>query len=347
MTTRADATLLITGGAGFIGSNLIRECLANTAYSIVNLDKLTYAGSKHNLDEVMDDPRHTFVEGDILDSQLTTSLLERYRPQAVVHLAAESHVDRSIDRPPLFATTNALGTCTLLDRATHYWQTLTDVDRDEFRFLLVSTDEVFGSATAEEKFDEESRMAPNSPYAASKAAGENFARAFSQTYGLPIVTANPSNNYGPRQHPEKFIPKMILNAAKLKPLPVYGDGLHERDWVHVDDCCRALLEILNLANYRERYVIGSNNCVSNRQVAEKICDLVSETLADGSDRRKLIIEAADRPGHDRRYAVDADLLRSETDWQPTISFEEGLSDTVRWYLDHPEWVAGATERAVP
>jgi dTDP-glucose 4,6-dehydratase len=336
--TQTQQTLLITGGAGFIGSSLVRQCLS-TGHKVITYDKLTYAGHRESLNEVLDHPRHTLVVGDIADAGCVSKTLIEHQPQAIIHLAAESHVDRSIASPPQFATTNVLGTCVLLDVATRYWQSLFSVKQTAFRFLNVSTDEVFGSAEAGETFTEESRFAPNSPYAASKAASEHFVRAFAHTYGLPTITANPSNNYGPRQHPEKFIPKMILAAIDNEPLGVYGDGLQERDWLYVDDCCRALLAILCAGNVGKRYLIGANNCLSNIQVAEMICDLVDEFLGDGGNRRRLITHVADRPGHDRRYALDTSYLQSKTSWRPQREFAAGLRDTIRWYAEHPDWVA--------
>lgn len=343
--TNQHATILITGGAGFIGSTLVRQCLNTESWSVVTLDKLTYAGHRCSLAEVLNNPRHELIEGDIADTLLVAKLLEKHRPQAVIHLAAESHVDRSIERPPQFATTNVLGTCSLLDVVTQYWQQLKEVEQQTFRCLLVSTDEVFGSAEPDDFFDEQSSFAPNSPYAASKAAGEHFARAFSHTYGLPVIIANPSNNFGPRQHPEKLIPKMILNAAAGQPLPLYGDGLHQRDWLHVEDCCKALLEILRCDNPSPRYVIGAKNCLTNLHVVEVICDFLDEILSDGMNRRNLISRTVDRLGHDRRYAVDAGQLQNETGWQPKTSFADGLRNTVRWYLEHPTWVENVMGKA--
>ncbi len=331
-------TIFITGGAGFIGSALVRQCLAVEDWRVVNLDKLTYAADRLSLADINNNSRHVFVEGDVADATLVGRLFEKYRPSAIVHLAAETHVDRSIDRPPSFATTNVVGSCVLLDVATHYWQQLDAEEQQTFRCLLVSTDEVFGTAEADQFFDEQSPLAPNSPYAASKAAAEHFARAFAQTYGLPILIANPTNNYGPRQHVEKLIPKMIVNAAANESLPLYGDGLHQRDWLHVDDCCRALLAILNGAAPGDRYVVGGNHCVANLRVVETICDLVDEYQADDGHRRQLITHVTDRLGHDRRYAVDHQRLRTTTGWEPQVAFDEGLRETVRWYLDHPGWV---------
>lgn len=329
--------ILITGGSGFIGNSLVRQCLAEEKSSVVNLDKLTYAANRKSLSDVEGHPDYRFVEGDIVDASLVADLLEQHRPSAIIHLAAETHVDRSIADPPTFAVTNVLGTCTLLDVATRYWQQLEEPQRQEFRFLLVSTDEVFGSAEPSQQFDEQSRLEPRSPYAASKSSGEHLAFSFSQTFGLPLLISNPSNNYGPRQHPEKLIPKMILAAAAQKPLPIYGDGKHQRDWIHVDDCCRAIMLILRQGQPGNRYVVGADMCLENLQVVRAICDLVDERVGDNGQRQKLIAHVADRPGHDRRYAVCAKKLRQHTGWQPTIAFERGLRETVAWYLDHPQW----------
>ncbi len=334
-------TVLITGGAGFIGSALVRQWLAEESSSIVNLDKLTYAGLRESLDDVADNPRHLLVPGDVADAALVRGLLAEHRPWAVLHLAAETHVDRSIDEPPEFARTNVLGTCTLLDEATRYWQGLDAASRERFRFVFVSTDEVFGAAEPGAKFFDDSPLEPNSPYAASKAAGEHLLRAFAHTYGLPAITVNPTNNYGPRQMPEKLIPRMILAAARREPLPVYGDGLHERDWLHVDDCCRAIRMALAEGRSGRRYLAGADNGLPNLRVVERICDLVDERLADGGGRRELIAYVADRLGHDRRYAVDAGPLRRELGWRPQIDFASGLRDAVTWYLDNPQWVAAA------
>ncbi len=334
----SDRPLLITGGAGFIGSTMVRTCLRDTSCEVINLDKLTYAGKRESLADVLGDPRHKLIVGDIGDRQLVTNLLRDHHPQAVIHLAAESHVDRSIAKPVPFAETNVLGTCTLLETVTDYWLELPAAERAAFRFLNVSTDEVFGVAGAGKLFREDCPLAPNSPYAASKAAGELLARSFSATYGLPVITANPSNNYGPRQHPEKFIPRMILSASRKEALPVYGDGLHERDWMHVEDCSRALLAILEHGQPGARYLVGANCCRQNLEVATAICDLVDEIMADGESRRELIAHVTDRPGHDRRYAVDSSLLRSITPWRPQIEFATGLRETVQWYLANPDWV---------
>ena len=333
-------SVLITGGAGFIGSALIRQWLEHEPEQVVNLDKLTYAGLRASLADVADHSRHKLVEGDVSDAKLVAELLAEHRPQAVLHLAAETHVDRSINEPPQFARTNVLGTCTLLDQTTCYWQGLSSAERNRFRFLFMSTDEVFGAAGPNELFTAESRLAPNSPYAASKAAGEHLVHAFAHTYGFPVVTINPTNNYGPRQFPEKLIPKMILAAARREPLPLYGDGLHERDWLHVDDCCRAIRTVLRHGAVGSRYLAGADNCLTNLVVVQQICKLLDESLNDGSDRRTLIRHVADRLGHDRRYAVDSRPLR-QLGWAPQVDFARALRETVAWYLENPAWVTDA------
>lgn len=337
---RQQASVLITGGAGFIGSALVRQWLAEEPERIVNLDKLTYAGLRASLEEVAADPRHELVEGDVTDAALVRRLLVEHRPTAVLHLAAETHVDRSIDAPSRFVQTNDLGACTSLDETTRYWQGLAGAERDRFRFLFVSTDEVFGAARPGETFTADSPLAANSPYAASKAAGEHWVRAFAHTYGLPVVTINPTNNYGPRQIPEKLIPKMILAAAQREPLPLYGDGLHEREWLHVHDCCRAIRTVLRHGAVGRRYLAGSGDCLPNKVIVERISRLVDRRLQDGGGRAALVQHVADRPGHDRRYAVDSAPLRA-LGWTPTVALDDGLRDTVDWYLDHPDWVAQA------
>jgi len=334
-------SVLITGGAGFIGCALVRQWLEHEKPGIVNLDKLSYAGLRSSLADVQDDPRHLLVEGDVADAALVRAVLAEHRPTAVLHLAAETHVDRSIDAPPVFARTNVLGACTLLDETTRFWRELARDRRDQFRFLLVSTDEVFGSADDGQAFTESSPLAPNSPYAASKAAAEHLARAFHHTYGLPVVTINPTNNYGPRQLPEKLIPKLILAAARREPLPLYGDGLHQRDWLHVDDCCRAIRAVLQFGIVGQRYLAGAGNRFTNLEVAERICDLLDQRHGGAGRRRELITHVVDRPGHDRLYAVDSTPLRMELAWEPKMALAEGLAATVAWYLDHPEWTAEA------
>lgn len=333
-------TLLVTGGAGFIGSNFVLTTLRNTSCLFLNLDLLTYAGNAANLAELEGESRYRFVRGDICDAQLVMSLLREHRPRAVVHFAAESHVDRSIVSPEAFIRTNVLGTFTLLEQARQYWAGLDKAGRDEFRFLHVSTDEVYGTLSATEPaFCETTPYAPNSPYAASKAGSDHLARAYFHTYGLPVLTTNCSNNYGPYQFPEKLIPLMILNALDGKPLPVYGDGRNVRDWLFVEDHCAAIRTVLEKGRPGECYNIGGNSEKANIDVVTAICDLLDEMRPiSGGPRRSLITYVKDRPGHDRRYAIDAGKLRRELGWQPAEKFETGLRKTVRWYLDHPEWI---------
>jgi dTDP-glucose 4,6-dehydratase len=334
------ATILVTGGAGFIGSCLVRRLLAEDGTRVVNLDKLTYAGNRDSLAPVWHHPLHHFEQGDIGDRQRVTSLLQEYRPIAIVNLAAESHVDRSIDGPRLFLDTNVLGTFELLTAALNYWNTLTGELRRQFRFLHVSTDEVYGSLGSTGKFTEATPYAPNSPYSASKASSDHFVRAFHHTYGLPVLTTNCSNNYGPYQFPEKMIPLMILNAVEGKPLPVYGDGQNVRDWLFVEDHCRALRRVLQDGRVGEVYNIGGNSERTNLQVVEVICHTV-DGLRPGlphAPSTSLIRFVQDRPGHDRRYAMDITKIERELGWEPQVSFESGLKSTVQWYLDHPQWV---------
>ena len=332
--------ILVTGGAGFIGSTLVRQWLAEEPERVVNLDKLAYSGLRDSLEDVANNPRHLLVEGDVCDPVLVRRLLDTHRPNAVLHLAAESHVDRSICDPPTFAQTNVLGTCTLLDQATRYWMSLAGADRAQFKFLYMSTDEVFGEAAAGEKFTDQSPLAANSPYAATKAAGEHLVHAFVHTYGLPALTINATNNYGPRQMPEKFIPRMILAALSGSELPLYGDGRHERDWLHVEDCCRALRVVLRRGKLGRRYLAGADAILPNQEVAERVCDIVGEMLNDQIERRSLIRHVADRPGHDRRYAVDSRPLEA-LGWAPKVHFTTGLRQTVQWYLENRRWVAAA------
>ena len=337
-------TILVTGGAGFIGSCFVRQLIGEQHAYVVNLDKLSYAGNLHSLASVSNDPLHIFEQGDIGDHDKVLQLLQKHRPAAIVNFAAESHVDRSIDGPRQFLQTNVLGTFELLRAAGDYWNALDGERRRWFRFLHVSTDEVYGSLGPTGKFTETTPYAPNSPYSASKAASDHFVRAFHHTYGLPVLTTNCSNNYGPYQFPEKLIPLMILNALEGKPLPVYGDGGNVRDWLFVEDHCRALRRVLEAGRPGQVYNIGGNCERTNLQVVEAICATV-DALKPGlphSPCRALITFVKDRPGHDLRYAMDTTKIERELGWQPSMDFESGLKTTVQWYLDNPEWVAGVT-----
>jgi dTDP-glucose 4,6-dehydratase len=333
--------ILVTGGAGFIGSNFIHHWLGGGASGVVCLDKLTYAGNLDNLSALAGDPRFTFVQGDICDSDRVLALLREHHPRAVLHFAAESHVDRSILGPADFVRTNVNGTFALLESTRAYLGELSGQERDAFRFLHVSTDEVFGSLTASEPgFTEASAHRPNSPYAASKAAADHLVRAYRHTYGLATLTVNCSNNYGPYQFPEKLIPLIILNALDGRRLPIYGDGLNVRDWLYVQDHCAAIARVLAAGQTGETYNIGGNAQRTNLEAVRAICDLVdemSEPLASGL-RRELIQFVADRPGHDRRYAMDASKVRRELGWTPKETFESGLRKTVSWYLANNGWV---------
>jgi dTDP-glucose 4,6-dehydratase len=331
------ATLLITGGAGFIGSNLVRYALSHTPDRIVVVDKLTYAGSLLNLEAPLRDPRVTFLEADIADRRAMTSAFAEHHPDAVLNLAAETHVDRSIDGPRLFVDTNIVGTLTLLDVARAFLTGVPAGTRDAFRFLHVSTDEVYGSLGREGTFSEETAYAPNSPYAASKAGADHLVRAYAHTYGLPVLITNCSNNYGPFQFPEKLIPLMVLNALDGRPLPIYGDGGNVRDWLHVEDHCAGLLLVLAKGRVGEKYNVGGGNERTNLEIVDLICDTVDELRPGAASRRALKTYVADRPGHDRRYAIDASKIRRELGWAPQHTFESGLRDTVQWYLDHREW----------
>ncbi len=342
----ANNTILVTGGAGFIGSNFVLAWLksAKSAGSpLVNLDLLTYAGNPANLAELEGDARYTFVRGDICNAQLVKSLLDQHRPRAVVHFAAESHVDRSIESPEAFIRTNVNGTFVLLDQARRYCESLTPEERDGFRFLHVSTDEVYGTLGPNDPaFSETTPYAPNSPYAASKAGSDHVARSYFHTFGLPVLTTNCSNNYGPFQFPEKLIPLMILNALEGKPLPVYGDGQNVRDWLFVDDHCSAIRTVLEKGKPGETYNIGGNSEKANIDVVTAICNLVDElrpALPSGAPRTSLITYVTDRPGHDRRYAIDASKIERELSWKPEQGIEGGLRKTVEWYLSNPEWIA--------
>jgi dTDP-glucose 4,6-dehydratase len=340
-------SILVTGGAGFIGSNFILQQMQENSASIVNLDKLTYAGNLRNLETLSDNPRYEFTHGDIADRALTRQLLENHQPEAVVHFAAESHVDRSIRGPGDFIRTNVDGTFALLEEVRAYWSALPEADRQHFRFLHISTDEVFGSLGPDDPpFSEITTYAPNSPYAASKAASDHLVRAYHHTYGLPTLTTNCSNNYGRFQFPEKLIPLMILNARDGKPLPVYGDGKNVRDWLYVEDHCAAIATVLERGHPGETYNIGGWNEKPNIEIVETICDLVDEFAPrSGPSRRELITYVKDRPGHDRRYAMDARKIESELGWKPKETFSTGIRKTVRWYLENEAWVREVTSGA--
>jgi len=343
----ASDVLFVTGGAGFIGSNFVRMCLGGGLPGprrLVNLDKLTYAGNLDSLAGFLEDPRHVFVQGDIGDGPLVSRLLAEHRPRAVVNFAAESHVDRSIDGPAAFVETNVVGTFRLLEAARRYWVDLPEPDRSAFRFLHVSTDEVYGSLGPEGKFTESTPYAPNSPYSASKAASDHFVRAYHHTYGLPVLITNCSNNYGPYQFPEKLIPLMILNALEGKPLPVYGDGQQIRDWLFVEDHCRAIAAVLARGEPGQVYNIGGNCERANLDVVRTICALVDE-LRPGLPHApcsSLITYVKDRPGHDRRYAIDATKIQRELGWRPQEDFSSGMRRTVGWYFDNLSWVERIT-----
>jgi dTDP-glucose 4,6-dehydratase len=333
-------TLLITGGAGFIGSNFVRHALAHTAHALVIVDKLTYAGNRINLEDVLANPRVVFVHADIADRPAMEQVFAAHRPTAVVNLAAETHVDRSIDSPQPFIHSNVVGVAVLLDVARRRCAALDDVERNDFRFLHVSTDEVFGSLGPKGAFSEDSPYAPSSPYAASKAAGDHLVRAFGHTYGLPILVTNCSNNYGRYQFPEKLIQLLILNALDQRPLPIYGDGGQVRDWLHVADHCAGITTVLQHGHPGESYNIGGHNERTNVAVVDAICDLLDEIRpmkSTGESYRALKSFVPDRPGHDRRYAIDAGKIQRELGWRAQHSFADGLRDTVQWYLAHLEW----------
>ncbi|MBI5785443.1 MAG: dTDP-glucose 4,6-dehydratase [Rhodocyclales bacterium] len=333
--------ILVTGGAGFIGANFVLDWLAATGEPVVNLDKLTYAGNLENLQALDGDGRHVFVRDDICARPLVDALLARHRPRAIVHFAAESHVDRSIHGPDEFMRTNVEGTFTLLEAARAYWNGLAGTDRDAFRFLHVSTDEVYGSlGPGDPPFAETNPYQPNSPYSASKAAADHLVRAWHHTYGLPVLTTNCSNNYGPYQFPEKLIPLVIANALAGKPLPIYGDGMNVRDWLYVGDHCAAIRAVLAGGRRGETYNIGGWNEMPNLTIVKTICTLLDEMKPDSGGRyERLITFVADRPGHDRRYAIDARKIERELAWRPAETFETGIRKTVHWYLEHQDWVA--------
>lgn len=332
-------TLLVTGGAGFIGANFVLGAVAD-GVRVINLDKLTYAGNLDTLASLEGDSRHNFVKGDIGDRSLIAQLLRDFRPDAIVNFAAESHVDRSIDGPAAFVETNVVGTLGLLECARDYWREQTDPNRAAFRFLHVSTDEVYGSLGGEGQFTETTPYAPNSPYSASKAASDHLVRAFHHTYGLPTLTTNCSNNYGPYQFPEKLIPLVVQKALHGQPLPVYGDGLNIRDWLYVGDHCSAIRSVLERGRVGETYNVGGNAERENIAVVKTICALLDRKrpLASGSPRESLITFVKDRPGHDRRYAIDSSKLQRELGWKPSKTFETGMAATVDWYLANQPWV---------
>jgi dTDP-glucose 4,6-dehydratase len=331
-------TLLVTGGAGFIGANFVLQAVAQ-GHKVINLDKLTYAGNLDTLSSLEGNPLHEFAQGDIGDRELVAQLLARHRPQAIVNFAAESHVDRSIDGPAAFVETNVVGTLGLLECARDYWRSLEGDAATRFRFLHVSTDEVYGSLGAEGMFTEQTPYAPNSPYSASKAASDHLVRAFHHTYGLPTLTTNCSNNYGPYQFPEKLIPLIIQKALAGEALPVYGDGRNIRDWLFVGDHCSAIQRVLEAGRVGETYNVGGNAERENIQVVKAICALLDSRrpLADGRRRESLITFVKDRPGHDRRYAIDSSKLQNELGWKPSQTFESGIEHTVDWYLNHQAW----------
>ena len=334
--------ILITGGAGFIGANFVLDWLAQHDEPIVNLDKLTYAGNRETLASLDGDARHVFVQGDIGDSALVDQLLATHRPRAVVNFAAESHVDRSIHGPEDFVQTNVLGTFRLLEAVRAYWKGLGPEAQQAFRFLHVSTDEVYGSLGKDEPaFSERHQYEPNSPYSASKAASDHLVRAYHHTYGLPVLTTNCSNNYGPYHFPEKLIPLMIVNALAGKPLPVYGDGQQIRDWLYVKDHCSAIRRVLEAGVLGETYNVGGWNEQPNLEIVHTVCALLDELRprADGQPYQQQIAYVTDRPGHDRRYAIDATKLADELGWKPAETFDSGIRKTVQWYLDNQPWVA--------
>ncbi len=334
--------ILVTGGAGFIGANFVLEWLAQHDEPVVNLDKLTYAGNMETLAPLKGDSRHVFVKGDIGDIELVSGLLARYQPRAIINFAAESHVDRSISSPEDFIQTNIVGTFRLLEAARAYWAELRDGAKTGFRFLHVSTDEVYGSlGPTDAAFTETHPYQPNSPYSASKAASDHLVRAYHHTYGLPVLTTNCSNNYGPRHFPEKLIPLMIVNALAGKPLPVYGDGLQVRDWLYVADHCSAIRRVLEAGKAGEVYNVGGWNEKPNIEIVGSVCALLDgmQPRADGKSYREQITHIKDRPGHDRRYAIDASRIERELGWRPAETFETGIEKTIRWYLANPDWVA--------
>jgi len=341
-----NAPILVTGGAGFIGSNFVLNWVHAFPSRVINVDKLTYAGNRSNLKSLKDSSQHKFVVGDICDQELLLELLRRHRPWAVVHFAAESHVDRSIRDPQAFIRTNVVGTFTLLNAVRSYWDALPPSEKDRFRFLHVSTDEVYGSLSATDPaFTEETAYAPNSPYSASKAASDHLVRSYHRTYGLPTLTTNCSNNYGPFQFPEKLIPLMILNARNGKKLPIYGDGKNVRDWLYVADHCEAIRKVLTQGRVGETYNIGGDNELTNMEVVQTICRVMDSLLPGSASYERLIEFVPDRPGHDRRYAMNIGKIRRELGWSPRENFDSAIRKTIQWYLDNAEWVEQVTSGA--
>lgn len=334
---RENAKILVTGGSGFIGSALIRMILRQTGWSVLNVDKLTYAASPDALNSVQGHARYRFEKADICDVPAVTACFESFLPDAVLHLAAESHVDRSIDEPAAFVMTNMVGTYQMLEMATAYWDGLSGAKRDSFRFLHISTDEVFGSLQHGDWFDPENPYRPNSPYSASKAGADHLVRAWNKTYGLPTIVGNSSNNYGPYQFPEKLIPLTILKALSGEPIPVYGTGENERDWLYVDDHVAALIRMLEDGRPGATYLVGSGKPIRNIDVVHKVCGLLDRMQPGREPYERLITFVSDRPGHDLRYAVDMEATTAELAWRPDVSFDDGLPRTVQWYLDHRNW----------
>jgi dTDP-glucose 4,6-dehydratase len=340
-------TILVTGGAGFIGANFVLRCIRQLDETIINLDKLTYAGNLVNLASVEKNSKHIFVKGDIKDSKLVNDLLIKHKPRAIINFAAESHVDRSINAPEDFIQTNIVGTFRLLECAKQYWQKLPQDQSNAFRFLHISTDEVYGTLGKDDNaFNEKNRYEPNSPYSASKAASDHLVRAYYHTYGLPVLTTNCSNNYGPYQFPEKLIPLVIHNALGSKDLPIYGDGQQIRDWLFVEDHCSAILKVLDNGTLGEVYNIGGLNEKTNIEVVTHICKILDDLKPrlDGKSYKDQITYIKDRPGHDRRYAIDATKISNDLAWSPELSFEDGIKQTVNWYLNNQSWVAEIISR---
>jgi dTDP-glucose 4,6-dehydratase len=337
--------LLLTGGAGFVGSALVRHCLRDTQHQIVNIDALTYAAHPAALEDAVDDPRYVFEHVNICDADRVRAAFSRHQPDRVIHLAAETHVDRSIDSPEVFVASNVNGTFAMLEAARQYWHGLRGERRDRFRFHHVSTDEVYGPVGPGEKSDEHAPYCPSSPYAASKAASDHLARAWGRTYGLPVLVTACGNNFGPYQYPEKLIPLMILSALRDLPLPIYGDGMQVRDWIHVDDHVEALLACLERGTPGRTYNISAGNLVANLDLVHSLCEALDRLAprSDGQPHRNRIEFVQDRPGHDRRYAIDATRISSELDWHPKRTFETALEDTVAWYIAHQQWSDAAIE----